>query len=106
MIVWVLLVLSVLANVGMIYVIKKGAQRLLEFDNLIEMLSHDLNINIEYFDSIKNNPVLGNADEIVTADRNMRIMNTRFDEYIIRMEELTRRKLRKPKVIPNPPVVR
>ena len=84
----------------------RSTKRLLQFDELFELLAHDLNTNIDYFESISEHPVLGHADEIVVADRNMRIMRARFEEFIVRIEELTRRQFRKKKAIPNPPVVR
>ena len=108
MIVYILLVLSFLAIGVLFWILNRLTRRLLEFDDLFEMLSHDIDVNVGYFESISDHPVLGNAEEIVTADRNMRIMRARLDEYVASMEELTRRKLRKQKEVPNlnPPVVR
>jgi hypothetical protein len=90
---------------GCVWALVRSSKRLLEFDDLFELLAHDVNTNIDYFESISEHPVLGNAEEIVVADRNMRIMRARLEEYVSQMEELTRRQLRKKKVVPNPPVV-
>lgn len=84
----------------------KASQRLLEFDDLYELLVHDLDTNIAYFEKLTNTPLLSNSPEILEAQKNMRIIRDRLNEYVLRMEELTRRKLRKQQPEnANPPVV-
>lgn len=83
----------------------KASKRLFEFDDLYELLVHDLDTNIKHFNKLVNTPLLSDAPEILEAQKNMRIMRDRLNEYVLRMEELTRRKLRKEAAKPNPPVV-
>ncbi len=96
-----------LLNVAAGYVIVRLSKRLLAFDDLFEMLLHDIEVNIKYFDSVSESPLVSNAQEVIEADRNMRMMRLRLEEYTIRISEQSHKKKRflKPKRNPNPPVV-
>lgn len=106
---WVLviLVLSSCLTVTFGLLLRRSAQRLFEFDDLYELLVHDLDTNIDYFDKLLETPTFTNSPEVVQAQKNMNVMRVRLDEYVSRMEELTHRKLRKQKEKANlnPPVV-
>lgn len=100
----VLLVLSVSLNVGVVYVLIRFSRRLLQFDELFELLAHDIDTNTKFFDKLLGTPLFDNSTEIKTANKNMSIISKRLDEYVTRMSELTRRELRpKPPAAPNPP---
>lgn len=103
---WLVVIILALLLLVLSFVCLRLSRRLLEFDELFELLVHDIDTNIGYFDSVSEHPLLGNTEEIVTADRNMRIMRARLDEYVLRMEELSSRKLRKKTEVRNRPVVR
>lgn len=102
----ILLVLSLLGNVGLGYVLIRFSRRLLEFDELFELLAHDVDVNTKFFDKLLGTPLFDNSTEIKTANHNMSIISKRLDEFVTRMSELTRRDLRpKPEAVPNPPKV-
>lgn len=95
---------SFVANIIGGWVIYRFAKRLFTFDDLFEMLLHDLDVNISYFKEIQSSPLLSNAQEVVEADRNMRIMRIRLEEYALRIEDISSKR-RKNKEPINPPVV-
>lgn len=101
----VLLLLSLGANVVQGRVLFKGAQRLLEFDELFEMFYHEIEINVDYFDKLIKTPLLSNAPEIIAAQRNMKVMQLRLEEYVRRMEEELGRALKKEKPKIQRPIV-
>lgn len=102
----VVLTIALFAAGALGYFLLKASRRLLEFDDLYELLVHDLDTNIAYFEKLTNTPLLSNSPEILEAQKNMRIIRDRLNEYVLRMEELTRRKLRKQQPEnANPPVV-
>lgn len=101
-----LLALSLFANAGLCFVVIRFSRRLLEFDELFELLAHDIDINTKFFSKLLGTPLFDNSAEVKTANKNMGIISKRLDEYVTRMSELTRRELRpKPATKPNPPVV-
>jgi len=107
-IIGILLFLSLVANGVMIYICWKFARRLFQFDDLFVMLTDDIDVNARYLEKLTNTPLLENSPEIVTAHNNMKIVGQRLDEFIVRMEEITGRELRKKdglEVGKNPPVI-
>jgi hypothetical protein len=97
--------ISLLANVVFGFLLVRASRRLFRFDDLYELLVHDIDTNIKYFDKLTETSVFSNAPEILDAQRNMSIMRTRLNEYVLSMEDLTGRELRKRFDAPNPPVV-
>lgn len=102
----VLLGLSALLNVVLAYVLIRFSRRLLQFDELFELLARDLEVNVEYFEKLLSTPLFETSQEVKTANHNMKIISKRLDEFINRLEDESSRKLRTEKVIPNPPVFR
>lgn len=108
MIAFLLVVLSVslLANAVGTYMITRLSRRLFDFDDLFELLVHDIQVNLDHFDKMKTSALLENSPEVFEAHKNMQIMAIRLEEYVIRMEELTNRQLKKrPKNLGPPPKV-
>lgn len=88
------------------FLLYKCAKRLLEFDDLFELFVHDLETNVKYFSKLADTPVFSNSPEIMDMHKNVTIMRDRMIEYVMRMEELAKRRLRKPeKKRPGPPPV-
>jgi hypothetical protein len=108
MIAWVLASIFMLSTGGLGFLLHKSAKRLLQFDNLFEMLTHDMETNIRYYEKLAVTPILSDVTEVKSAHHNMQIMGARMEEYVLQMEELTHRRLRSmdPTPPPNPPVVR
>lgn len=105
MIAWVLLCLSLLLHCVAVFVIMRLSRRLLQFDELFELLARDVDVNIRFFQKLLATPLFDNSQEVKTANHNMGIISKRLDEFVNKMEEATNRKLRE-KEVPNPPVVR
>lgn len=104
----VLLFLSVVANVVLGFVCVRFARRLFQFDDLFGLLSDDIDVNARYLEKLTNTPLLENSPEIISAHNNMKIVSQRLDEFVLRMEEITGRNLRKKdgrEASKNPPVV-
>lgn len=100
------LALSVLVNLGLAYVIYTLINRLLQFDELFELLSDDVEVNVKFFQKLLSTPLFEASNEIIIANNNMAIISQRLNEFVLRMEELTNRKLKsEPKENPNPPKV-
>lgn len=72
-------------------VLTRFSKRLLQFDDLFGLLIHDVDINISYFDKLLETPTFSNEPEIVDANKNMKIMRARFDEYLSRLRDVTQR---------------
>lgn len=104
MILLIFLFLSLMATAIMGWLLIRATKRLLQFDDLIDMLVHDMETNIKYFDKLTSTPVLSDVQEIQDANRNMNIMSRRLDEYLSQFEDLTLRPIRK-ETVPRPPKV-
>lgn len=85
-----------------------SSRRLLYFDELFQLLVDDIDTNILYLNKLTSTSTFENSPEILDAQKNMKVMSVRLDEYVVRMEELSNRQLRKrvERKIYNPPVVR
>ena len=104
----VLLLLSLSTNGVLVYAFVRLSRRLFEFDDLFEMLAHDVDVNIRYFQKLLTTPLFENSNEVRAANNNMGIISKRLEEFAKRMEELANRD---PGTIENeqpgnPPVVR
>jgi len=100
----VIAILSLVA-VAEAFVIVRLSKRLLDFDELIDLLLRDVEVNTDYFDKLLKTPLFENSEEVKIMHRNMSIISKRFDEFNLRMQEVTRRE-QKQEEKPNPPVVR
>ena len=97
-----LLLLSVLLNIGVIYLITRASKRLLQFDELVGYLVDDIEANIIYFDKLTSTPIMEHVQEVGDANRNMHTMSLRFNEFIERFCELTGKNVRKATVSKSP----
>lgn len=104
MILLIFLLLSLVTNCALGWLLIRATKRLLQFDDLIDLLVHDMETNIKYFDKLTSTPVLSDVQEIQDANRNMNIMSRRLDEYLSQFEDLTLRPIRK-ETNPRPPKV-
>lgn len=100
------LTLSVAANGVLAFVGFRLSRRLLQFDDLFEILVRDIDLNIAFFDKLLTTPLFDDSQEVRTANQNMSVISKRLDEFVLQMEEVTNRKLRPKVVAPNPPVVK
>jgi hypothetical protein len=100
------LAVSVIANVSLIVILTRFSKRLLQFDELFELLSRDIDVNIAFFDKLLATPLFDDSQEVRTANQNMTNISKRLNEFVLQMEETSNRKLRPEIVIPNPPVVK
>lgn len=94
MILKILLFVAVLMIIVLSYIVYRLSKRLLEFDDLFELLTHDIEVNVKYFKKLLSTPLLENAPEIITVHKNMGIIAERLDEFVNRMEETANRELR------------
>lgn len=97
MIVISLLVISLIVNAVTSYLIVRASRRLLEFDELFELLADDIGTNLRYFEKLKTTPLISDTQEVQNAHKNMVVMGERLEEFVKRIEEQTGRSLlRKP----------
>ncbi len=86
-ILWILLVIeTALLFVGG-FLAARYMQRLLDYDELFQLIQDEIDTNIQNFDKLKNTPLLSNAPEIVHASKLMNTMRERLYEYVMRIEE-------------------
>lgn len=78
----VLLTASIFFNVNLF-------MRLMEFDDLFEMLVDDITVNVKYFDKLLATPLFTASEEVRTANRNMLIMRNRLAEFMKLIGETT-----------------
>jgi len=105
MIVEILLGLSLIVNGVLVFTSARLARRLFEFDDLFDMLTNDIDVNARYLEKLTSTDLFDNSPEVQKAHHNMKIVSQRLDEFVIRMEEMSGKKYRKPEVNANPPVV-
>jgi len=103
-----LLFLSLVANGVLVWISVRLARRLLQFDDLFALLSDDIDVNARYLEKLTSTDLFENSPEVQAAHKNMKIVSQRMDEFVIRMEEITGRTLRKKggrESSSNPPVL-
>lgn len=105
MLVWLLVSFLTMLLVVAVFTLLRLTKRLLDFDDLFEMLLFDVEVNTRYFEKLFKMDVFVNSPEIVEAQKNMIIIKQRLDEFQLRIEEtINKKKLPKQKVSNNPPV--
>ena len=107
MIAWIIVgVLTVICSL-LLFVVFRLSRKLLQFDDMIQMLWHDIVTNVKYLAKLVSTPVFSNSPEIIEVQKNMRIMGERLAEYLNRIEEVSNKRVMPPKspVSDNPPVV-
>lgn len=109
MILLIVTAISIFVNVLLAFAVFRLSRRLLEFDDLFELLTYDIQVNMKYFQKLLTTPLFEASQEVRTANNNMFTMAQRLEEFVNRMEETTGRTLRKPdpeqERLNNPPVV-
>lgn len=101
----VLFVLSVSINAALIFVIFRLSKKLLQFDELFDLLSEDIDTNIKYFKKLLSTPLFEASQEVRTANKNMEVMSLRLEEFSLRFDELSNREKSIKQESPNPPKV-
>lgn len=91
----VLLAVSLIFNVVSGIVIYRASRSLLSFDEVFEYLVSDIDVNIRYLEKLSNTPTFSNSEEVMLANKNMKVIAQRLDEIVLRMEESSGRRLRK-----------
>ena len=106
MILYIVFAVSLVLNVVAALALLRAVLRMFQFDDLFDMLVEEIDVSIAYFDKLLTTPLLIHSPEIVEANRNMKIIRQRMNEFVLRMEDVSGRKFRtpKPKNV-NPPVV-
>lgn len=108
------LCVSLVVNFVLLYVLFRFSRRLLQFDDLFEMLAFDIDTNVKYFQKLLATPLFDNSQEVRTANKNMGIISARLEEFAARIDEISNKEPNKePKPVPkpiqreseNPPVV-
>lgn len=89
----IMLSLSILINLTLGYLLIKSIKRMLDFDDLYELLSHDIETNIAYFSKLVDTPLFSNSPEILDAQRNIKIMRDRMNEYSIRIDDIIKKEV-------------
>lgn len=79
----------------LVFVLKRFIRRLFQYDDLYQILFDDIEINLKQFERIRKSYLMSDDDEIRSAHKNMTTMAMRLDEFAIRMEETTGKKMRK-----------
>lgn len=88
--VWaILFFLSLLVNVGLGYAVFRVSRRLLQFDELFSLFTHDIETNVKYLANVLSKPLFTNTPEVVELNRNMGIIAKRLNEYANRFAEAT-----------------
>lgn len=85
----VVLGVSVIFNVAFVYGLARLSKRLLQFDELFELLQHDVKTNTEYFNKLLQTPLFNNSPEVISMTNNVKIISQRLEEYSLRMFEAT-----------------
>lgn len=89
MIVEILLGVSIVLNIGLVLLVQRLSKRLLEFDDLFELLEDDVATNIAYFTKLLHTPLLNNSPEVISMQKNVEIIAKRLQEFALRMNETT-----------------
>lgn len=84
--------LSLVVNIGLVFVALRLSRRVLEFDDLFDLLSHDIEMNVKFFEKLLATPLFENSLEVKTANRNMGIISQRLREFSLRLAETSNRK--------------
>lgn len=104
MIMAILLGVSVALNAAGAYVIFRTVRKLFQFDDLFELLQHDVETNIKYLEKTLESPLMMNTPEIVDVHKNMHTMGVRLVEYVNRFNELKGTEIVASKKLPRPVV--
>ena len=105
MILEILLGVSVLTNIIMLVMIFRFGRKLLQYDEVIQFITDDIETNLRQFARMESSSVMNGEPEIQQAHKNMMVMSRRLDEILNRMEETSGLKLRPPPALPRPKVV-
>ena len=81
--------ISVGLNVAAIFMIFRLSKRLLQFDELFDLLADDIEVNVSYFKKLLTTPLLENSPEVVSMQKNIDVIGRRLQEFAIRMSETT-----------------
>lgn len=91
----------VLIIVGLLFLLFRASKKLLEFDDLFQLLEHDIETNVKYFDNLLQTPLYDNSQEVKAANHNMSIMRKRLTEFSLRIGEKTSKEPKLPLPAPD-----
>lgn len=96
----ILITLSIVVNISLFFAVKRFAERSLQYDATLEDITDDLEIFIEYADSLLQKKIFSMSPEIITFTQNLRDMRKRLDDHIVThfMNNMKQRKKRVPKL--------
>lgn len=86
---YVALTVSIILNIVAGFSLYKLIRRVLDLDELFELLLDDIEINVEYFNKLLMTPLFDNSQEVKTANHNMMIISKRLTEFALRIKEKT-----------------
>lgn len=102
----VLLLISAPLNIVLSVLLFKAARKMIQFDELFELMVDELHINISFFEKLMQKPLFMASPEIEEAHINMNLMLVRFKEFVSQMSELTGKSLERKKLPAPSPIVK
>lgn len=99
------LVLSVIINLVVLPVLYKFGKKLVQFDNLFELMSDEINSAISFFEKLLQKPLFMASPEIEEAHVNMNLLRHRLKELVAQMGELQGKDV-DPPILPSAPSAR
>jgi len=82
MIFGILITLSVIVNIALFYVVKGLAERSMQYDAALNNIVEDLDIFIDYADSLLEKKIFSMSPEIITFTQNLRDMRKRLEDHV------------------------
>lgn len=105
----ILLIISLAVNVIAGFFLLRFIKKLLQFDELFELLADEININIGFYEKLLQKPLFMASPEIEEAHHGMNLIMVRFKEFVAQMSELRGKDLSQKRLpsapSPRPPLV-
>ena len=99
------LVISLLSNVVFYFIMRRFALRTMQFDNAFNKIQDDVEVFIEYFDSLLAKSTFSNSQDVIALSSNMKIMKNRFEQHVSMFHDFSVGRERiADEIKPEPPV--
>lgn len=98
-------VLGWIATGLMTWIAYRFYKKAVVYDEVFQFLADDVYTNLNQFNKMSKMNVLMEEPEVQQAHKNMKIMSTRLEEILRRMEQATGLRLRPPPAPPRPKVI-
>ena len=95
---------SFIVNIVGLVLFRMAAKRLIDFDNMCEYITDDMEIFSDYLNGLVAKSTFSRSPDVMALTQNMRVMKERYDSYIESFGKLTKKE-RVVKQITKPPVV-